>query len=242
MTAQEMQKSFMQQLSAMGVEHTIPSEDVMLYLNKAVDQFVKEKFNSRSNRLRQGFEQSPKRLEDLRELIVTAELDCTEVSQGIMTDIYMDKADIPSDHFLLISVGLKVFFNVNGISFTVNNSKREPDGTLNTDYGEMRVPAKFVQHDDIYSVLDDPFNKPRIRKGVFTVDDGSIYSYTDDSFVTDKIVVTYLKEPATISIDNQTDCDLANAAHEDVVDLAAMLFANDKGLKTQRQRQQQQES
>lgn len=237
MTALQMQKYMQQQLSGMDVP--FQSEDLMAYINKAIHRYIVERFNSMKNQVREGFEQSPKRVEDLRELIVTDEIDTTQVTTNFISNIKVDKAPIPENHFLLLSVGLKVFFNSDGITNTVVANKRTPSGVLDTDYGQLYVSAKFIQHDDIYTVLSDPFNKPRIQSGIYTIDDGDIYSYTTDEFITDKVVITYIKEPAKVSVKNSVDCDLSSAIHEDIVDLAVTLFAQDKG-QAQSQPQQQQ--
>ena len=228
MTVQEMQKYVQQHLGAM--DSPPESDDVIRYINKAIHKFIVNHFEPRANRLGLGFEQSIKRIEDLRDLITTTEQDTSEVSQSFVSDIYADKADIPDNSFLLLSVGLKVFYNSNGISYSVNNGKREPDGVLDTDYAQLRVSGKFVQHDDIYKVLSDPFNKPRITKGIFTIDDDSVYSYTDDTFITDKIVLSYIRQPAKVSLKNNVDCDLSESVHEDIVDLAVKLILQDKGM------------
>lgn len=228
-----MQKSFQQQLVAMGENNvTLPSEDFEAYINKAVDAFVRSKFDDELNRERIGFEQSLQRVEDLRTLITTSELEGSYVTQNLISSYEADSADIPNNCLIPLSVSLKIYYDDSGIEYTVNAGKREPDGSLNTDYGEKRIPAKFVQHNDILSLLGDPFNSPSWSMGLFTVDNDKIYSYTDDKFITDKIVLTYLKQPREVSLTNDTDCDLAEGAHQEVVDLAVGLIRQDRGIQS----------
>lgn len=231
MTIQEMHNRIqlrVQKIDSNAYDTLLP-EEVDEYINHSVSKFIKDRFEPRSNRFRLGFEQSIKRIEDIRTHIETDELDAQEVSQKFFENIYTDKAAFPSDHFLSISVGLKVFYNYNGIEYSTNSGKRVPDGTENTDYKALRTKAKFFQHDDLYSALDDPFNKPTIQTGIFTIDKDSIYSYTNDRFITDKFVLTYIRQPQKVSLSGGTDCDLSEGVHDEIVDLAAKLILGDIG-------------
>lgn len=229
MTIQEMHNRILLRVQKIdsNVHDTILSEEVDEYINHAIVKFIKDRLEPRSNRFRLGFEQSIKRIEDLRTHITTDELDTTEVAQKYFNNIFVDKATIPDDHLFLLSIGLKVFYNSNGISYTVSSSKRQPDGTQGTDYEVLRTDAKFIQHDDLYAVLDDPFNRPIIRRGIFTIDNTNIYSYTNDNFITDKILTTYIRQPVEVSLSGDTDCDLSEGVHDEIVDLTAKLILSD---------------
>lgn len=197
------------------------------YLNKAIDRFIKSRLEPKSNAFGLGFEQSVKRIEDLRALITTSEIDTNEVSQALLEGWFADSAAIPSDFMFVINLSLLIQFNDSGVTFTVPTTKRVVNGALNTDYAEKRIPAKIYQHDDIYSILRDPFNAPNLSTGGVTVDSGLIYSYTDNKFITDKVVLTYLRQPAQVSLSGPTDCDLSENVHEEIVDIAAELILSD---------------
>lgn len=197
------------------------------YLNDAITQFVKDRVEPRSNKLRLGFEQSIKRIEDLRTLVKTGEIDTEEYSQLLLEGFFADTATLPTDHFLPLSVALKIQYNDNGVTFTTPASKRVVDGVVNTDYAEKRIPAKPVQHDDIYALLEDPFNTPNLFMGIITIDNDKIISYTDDRFITDKVVLTYIRQPAKVSLSGGTDCDLSTNVHDEIVDIAASQMLSD---------------
>lgn len=55
---------------------TLLSEEIDLELNKAIDKFINLKYG-KNNLYNKGFEESQKRIDDLKELVVTAELAST---------------------------------------------------------------------------------------------------------------------------------------------------------------------
>jgi len=199
----------------------ILSEEKDVYLNDAIEKFVKDRVEPRSNRLQLGFEQSIKRIEDLRTLITVDEIDTEEFGQLYLEGFFGDSADLPADHFLPLSVTLLIQYNQDGVTFTTPSTKRVIDGVEGTDYAERRAAAKIVQHDDIFALLKDPHNSPHPNLGLVTIDNDEIISYTDDSFITDKVILTYIRQPAEVSLSGGTDCDLSANTHREIVDMAA---------------------
>jgi len=80
---------------------------------------------------------------------------------------------------------------------------------------------KFVQHDDIFKMLSDPFNKTKISTPVYTIKDDHIEVYTDDTFIVDAIKMTYLKKPVVVDIitNPSVNCDLPDYTHQEIVDM-----------------------
>jgi hypothetical protein len=87
----------------------------------------------------------------------------------------------------------------------------ETDVTMNT----------FVQHDDIFTVLSDPFNTTHIDSPLYTIKNDHIEIYTDDTFIVDKIKMTYLKRPIIVDIITNPgiSCDLPDTVHQEIVDM-----------------------
>tara|TARA_R100001082_G_scaffold108540_2_gene83904 strand:- start:2515 stop:3690 length:1176 start_codon:yes stop_codon:yes gene_type:complete len=97
-------------------------------------------------------------------------------------------------------------------------------------WGEKRYPCdddfthtvginEFAQHDDIYTVLQDPFNKTTYKSPLFTIKEDYIEVYTDNTFIINDIKVTYLKQPAEVNAGNNIDCDLPQHTHQEIVDM-----------------------
>lgn len=80
---------------------------------------------------------------------------------------------------------------------------------------------KFIQHDDIFKILSDPFNKTKVSNPVYTIKDDHIEVYTDDTFIVDAVKMTYLKTPVKIDIINSpaVACDLPDNVHQEIVDM-----------------------
>ena len=229
MTIEEMHDNVqlrVQKIDSNSYENIL-DEEVDVYLNKAIDQFIKDRLEPRSNRFGLGFEQSVKRTEDLRTLIKRSEVDTEEVTTDVIEGVFIDSATIPADFMYPINIALKIQYNDEGVTFTTPSTKRVVAGVLDTDYAEKRVPSKVIQHDDILYVVKDPFNKPSLSSGVVTIDNDKIYSYTDNRFITDKIVINYIRQPVTVSLSGTTDCDLSTNTHQEIVDIAAKLILSD---------------
>ena len=95
-----------QKIASFQVDNLLPQE-IDHELNLAMMRFVKQKFNPTSNRIGKGFEQSQKRIDDLRTLLV--EHSNYTDSQGIVytsnySDVYVDRYTLPLDYLFLVSV------------------------------------------------------------------------------------------------------------------------------------------
>ena len=103
-----------QKIASYQVDVLLP-EEVDHELNLAMTRFIKQKYNPSSNRLGKGFEQSQKRIDDLRALVVDAQTDT--YNHGILSDllgkyvytanrtnIYVDRATLPLDYMFLVGI------------------------------------------------------------------------------------------------------------------------------------------
>ena len=318
-------------------------EEIDHELNKNILRFINHRFNPLGNKYQQGFEQSQKRIDDLRTLLTETTLPVTYKENLLNGKIYVDKGELPEDYLYLIRQSSKVainkckpinftfeegisvfavFVNITDLSkgnkyFTafeyfedpsVNSSidvYNNPDGVLNsqpypivdildtiTSFGSTtpegfitsgftavsansgtvllvqinpnaiqfqpgvsqirltysdgstktfdfatntpdskRIPTglttkeihpnKFVQHDDIFKLLTDPFNKTKHTAPLSTITNNQIEVYTDDTFLIVDLRVLYIKKPATVSkiSSPQVDCDLPEHTHQEIVDM-----------------------
>ena len=90
-----------------------------------------------------------------------------------------------------------------------------------TDMGILKEtnPVKLVQFDDVYSMTKDPFNKTKYSSPLATMRGNHIDLYTDESFVIDKLKLTYIRMPNIVEAPN-SGCDLPLHTHEEVVKMA----------------------
>jgi len=79
---------------------------------------------------------------------------------------------------------------------------------------------KFIQQDDIFKLLDDPFNTTKHTAPLTTVRGDYIDIYTNDIFIIDKVKITYIRKPKEISLSLGISCELPTHAHQEIVDRA----------------------
>ena len=79
--------------------------------------------------------------------------------------------------------------------------------------------AKFSQHDDIYKMLGDPFNKTSHKAPLYTITDNKLELYSNDIFIIDNVKMLYIRKPATVSLSLQVNCDLPDNVHQEIVDM-----------------------
>ena len=107
----------------------------------------------------------------------------------------------------------------------------EPLSTLKIDHA---ILCKFVQNDDIFTLLKDPFNKTKLSSPLYSISGFSgeggttalsipqIEIYTDRTFFVHALHVRYIRTPDDISADQ--DCQLADHTHQEIVNMAVDLL------------------
>ena len=96
---------------------------------------------------------------------------------------------------------------------------REP---LDYNLDEMTIgvyAAKFSQHDDIYKMLGDPFNRTTHKAPLYTITDNKLELYSNDIFIISNVKMLYIRKPATVSLSLQVNCDLPDNVHQEIVDM-----------------------
>lgn len=114
-----------QKIASYQVDVLLP-EEIDHELNLAMTRFIKQKYNPLSNRLGKGFEQSQKRIDDLRALVVDAQIQTFNhgligigdalgkyVYTANKTNIYVDRAVLPLDYMFLVGVRGIVYYACN---------------------------------------------------------------------------------------------------------------------------------
>ena len=78
---------------------------------------------------------------------------------------------------------------------------------------------KFIQQDDIFKLLDDPFNTTKYTSPLTTMRGEYIDIYTSDIFIIDKVKITYIRKPQQISLLLGISCELPEHTHQEIVDM-----------------------
>jgi len=199
MTIDEMHIEITQgvQRLASHIDYDLQQEEIDLHLNHVIREFVLSHFTFTSN----GFEFNHKATQDIQSLIKE------ETINGLINppveNIKEFKTRIisyPIDYYLPISLLVDIVYTLNNREIT------------------DKVFCKRVKQDSIYRMLDDPFNTTSIEEPLFTIANKKFHIYTNNTFDINNVYLTYIKEPAKVSITHQVDCDLYITAHETIVD------------------------
>ena len=98
-------------------------------------------------------------------------------------------------------------------------AKRDIDNT-DTVVSTISSVNKFVQQDDIFTLLKDPFNTTKHTSPLTTIRGSYIDIYTSAIFIIDKVKITYIRIPAEISLNLAVSCELPEHSHQEIVDMA----------------------
>ena len=98
---------------------------------------------------------------------------------------------------------------------------------LDASYSEKREPIsysdlltrgnRFSQQDDIFTLLNDPFNTTKHTSPLTTMRGRSIDVYTNDIFIIDAVKITYIRKPKEISLSLGVNCELPEHTHQEIV-------------------------
>jgi hypothetical protein len=335
-----------QKIASFQVDNFL-SEEVDHELNTAMDRFIKQRYHPLSNRFRKGFEHSQKRIDDLRNLVVSTNASTffNEVEFEDTDLFFSDRAAFPNDYLFLVSlrafvkdackpvtptttcveypfkrisltppvtgyilkdvrtvltvgteddpqsiiatpddgntVGLTIdqlldptnytsvslipvlsveavstgivetyptvdsnelylkFTGEYGGSLVTTLTWAHPiDGTIvdvvmedaphnievctrNITNGvEKLVSCDYSQLDDIYTMLDDPFNTTKSTSPLFTIQENFVDVYTNNEFVVNQVKLKYIRRPQRLSKSLGVGCELPEHTHQEIVEMA----------------------
>lgn len=98
----------------------------------------------------------------------------------------------------------------------------------------------FAQHDDIYALLDDPFNRTDYDLPFYNIEESYLDIYTDNTFIATKAIIKYIKKPIAISKSLGVGCELPFHTHEEIVEMTIKSIL--EGIESQRYNTQSMET
>jgi hypothetical protein len=96
-----------QKIASFQVDNFLPQE-IDHELNTAMDRFINKRYAPKGNKYVKGFEQSQKRIDDLRHLVVNSTLETFSDGEvqygGDSKTFFTDRATLPTDYLFLVNI------------------------------------------------------------------------------------------------------------------------------------------
>lgn len=89
-----------------------------------------------------------------------------------------------------------------------------------TRFLTKRTLCKYVQQDDIYKVLDDPFSTTKGSSPLYTMQENFVDLYSNIMFLPTTTVIKYLRRPALMRRATGSGSELPEHTHDEVVEMA----------------------
>jgi hypothetical protein len=213
MTAAEFKEAFLikydrlANLAAPGYD----DNEISFILTQAQEQLVKSHYNFKSNKFKDGFEETEKRRKDLSELTRNANLDSSAIS--------LDQDGVSQNG---------IFYNLpDDLLYTIREEATlaSDDTCVNGD----RVGVRPVTHDEYVANINNPFKKPgtsRVWRLDFSTGNNTNRRHeliTNGSYTIDTYHVRYIKRPIAINIPLNITSELDESVHSEIVDRAVRI-------------------
>ncbi len=212
MTPREMQDSFEHKINIMDSEIMIESHIVFYWLNRSMDTFIKNTLLGNTPR-GNSVEQTQKQTENIRTLIIENSITPTVGALEDKPNSYI--AVLPSNYKYPLSEEVLIELT-----------------DLKGDIVTLRQGITETTSDRYRSDIDNPYSEYRVHydeaKPLRMFKDNSVELITDGNYTVDKYFLRYIRIPEKINLGG-IDCELPEFVHDEIVDLAVMLFVRSVG-------------
>ena len=110
--------------------------------------------------------------------------------------------------------------NVMQPPISVANQSRKHNPISRNDFLVKRTLCKYVQQDDIYKVLDDPFSSTKASSPLYTVQENFVDLYSTITFLPTTTVIKYLRRPAIMRKATGAGSELPEHTHDEIIEMA----------------------
>lgn len=208
MTPRQMQSSFELELVRHDSSDMVDSNVIFYWLNQAIERLVKIRYTGTEDG--RSFEQTQKRTDDLRTLIVEDRLYLLPGIEGLnKPDSYV--AELPFNYWFLIGEEVQAQF----------------PNIINTSTIVKRVGITSCTHDTYTYQVEDPYSEHKLHyelaKPLRLFKENTVEIITDGSYTINFYYIRYIKRPLVISVES-ADCDLAEHMHSEVITKAVSLY------------------
>lgn len=227
MTDRSMQIEFERRLQLMDPElvskNKLNSDTIFSFINEAIDKFYKTRYSG-INAKNEGFEQSQKRIDDLRSLIKTVSFDY-EISQ--YDNVY--RVTLPEDYVLML-----------GDTASILPTYGNEQCWQKDEYGEYipkssdTIEATIENIDrQLNNSLSEHILKYCSARPLRLIQGNEVILYTDGKYKVSKYTITYLSSPELLDSSNITNTEytsLPEHTHMEIVKMAIQLYLATKPM------------
>lgn len=185
------------------------TNEVDYWLNRAIREFVKTRYSG-INPKREGFEQSQKRIDDLRTLVREVTVPCT------ITDAIKPNGYVLTDGFGNAQFSTAAYWLSLGEEVSIT-----PTGST-----AIRQGVTEITYDEYTYELDNPYSTYRLHYGkakpLRLFYNNTIEFISDGTYTVDNAYIRYIKSPVEV-VYSTVDCDLPENTHDEIVSLSVRL-------------------
>lgn len=210
MNSRELQIAVTNLLRSADYPDEVPTQDVYQVLSEAQEQLLRESF--------EHFEETRIVTDDLQALV---KRDASLAAAATFTEPdghHKDTFTLPNDFGYYIGAQAALSWNPGGLATTITANVRTPQ----QPFLAFRRLVRFVQSDDVYRLLADPFGGPSYREPVAVIGGGVLGVFTDATFAATALYLDYLQVPLAIELNTPPTLPLRE--HYRLVELTTSLF------------------
>lgn len=222
MTIRQFQIEFERRLQLMDPElvlkNKLNSDTIFSFINEAIDKFYKTRYSG-INSKQEGFEQSQKRIDDLRTLIKTV-----EYRDDINSSNNEYSIDLPKDYTLMLgdTVSIQPTDDCNNPCWPLDDRGEYVEKTADT----IETTIENIDR-QLNNSLSEHVLKYCSARPLRLIQGNTIKLFTDGKYKVSKYVLTYLSSPVFIDsskITNDEYASLPEHTHMEIVKMAVQLY------------------
>ena len=228
MTQREFQIEFERRLQLMDpnlvIKDKLSSDTIISFINEAIDKFYKTRYSG-INFKAQGFEQTQKRIDDLRTLIKNKKYTANSINKG---DRNSYSVELPEDYVLLL--GDTAGIQPSNLNECWETNERGEYIIKYTDTLESTIETLDRQLGNLLSEHKLKYCQARPLK---LIQDNNVILYTDGNYKISEYQITYLAKPSKIDSSNITNLeytDLPEHTHVEIVKMAIQIYLATKPM------------
>lgn len=228
MTQREFQIEFERRLQLMDpnlvIKEKLTSDTIISFINEAIDKFYKTRYSG-INFKAQGFEQTQKRIDDLRTLVKNKKYTESLINKS---DRNSYSVELPEDYVLLL--GDTAGIQPSNLNECWETNERGEYIIKYTDTLESTIETLDRQLNNSLSEHKLKYCQARPLK---LIQDNNVILYTDGNYKISEYQITYLAKPSKIDSSNITNLeytDLPEHTHMEIVKMAIQIYLATKPM------------